>query len=149
MTTSDKSLGKEVATVATPVPTSVQLGPKTSMDLSWLPEEERKALLVEYTQGMLNIGRKAQELHVDVATLEKTLSTLSATTKEISEAGNSVTVSHTQTTTIGRTEVIMGNTDRAQSGKFSKTQTGERDWMPYYVIGGLIAAVLIAAAVAQ
>jgi hypothetical protein len=76
--------------------------------------------------------------------LKTTLETLANTTKEVSESGNSVTVSHTQTTKIGRTEIKMGNTDEARSGKLSKTQTGERDWTPYYVIAGIVAVVLIA-----
>ena len=76
-----------------------------------------------------------------------TLHTLSSTAKEVVEAGNSATISHTQTTSIGRTEVIMGNTDHAKSGKLTKSQTGERDWTPLYIIAGLITVVLIAAAV--
>jgi len=117
------------------------------MDLSWLPEQKREALLVEYTKGMLDISKKAQELHVDVGTLKTTLDHLATTTKEVSESGNAVTVTHTQTTSIGRTEVIMGNTSEAQSGKLTSSQTGRRDMMPIYVIGGLVAAVLIVAAI--
>ena len=36
--------GTDVAATTDATPTSVPLGPKTTMDLSWLPEEERKAL---------------------------------------------------------------------------------------------------------
>ena len=129
------------------VPTSIPLGPKTTMDLSWLPEEERTALLKEYTGGMLDISRRAQELHVEVAVLDATLEKLAGTTKQVSEQGDSITLTHTQTSSVGRTEVMMGNTDRAQSGKLTKSQTGEKDWTPYYVIGGLIATVLVAAIV--
>ena len=141
--------GKDLETVRATIPTSVPLGPKTTMDLSWLPEEERKSLLMEYTRGMLDIGRRAQELHVDADALRATLHTMAGTTKEVAEEGNSVTISHTQTSAVGRTEIIMGNTDQAKTGKLTKSQTGERDWTPYYVIGGLIAIVLIAAAVTR
>lgn len=127
------------------VPTTISFTPGASMDIAWLPEEERKALLVEYTQGMLDIGKKAQELHVDSAALKKTLDDLSLTTRGVAESGNAVTISHTQTTSIGRTEVIMGNTQQAQSGKLSKSQSGEKDWTPYYIFGGILALVLIAA----
>jgi hypothetical protein len=137
--------GTSLAAADHTVPTSVPLGPRTSMDLSWLPEEERKVLLTEYTRGILDISRKAQELHVDVGVLQNTLQTLAGTTKEISDSGNAVTVSQTQTTAIGRTEIKMGNTEDARSGKLSKSQTGERDWTPYYILGGIIAVVLVAA----
>ena len=115
------------------------------MDLSWLPDDKREALLVEYTNGMLDISKKAQELHVDVGTLKATMDHLASTTKEVSEVGNSITVTHTQSTSIGRTEVIMGNTSEAQSGKLTSSQTGRRDMTPIYIIGGLIAAMIIVA----
>ncbi len=137
--------GSAVAAPTAQVPTSVPLSPTATMDLSWLPENQRMVLLQEHAKGMLDISRKAQELHVDVATLKNTLDHLAGTTREVSEAGNSVTITHTQTTKIGRTEVSMGNTEAAQTGKFSASQTGERNWTPYYVIGALIAVVLIAA----
>lgn len=129
------------------VPSRIDLTPGTSMDISWLTEGERKALLVDYAKGILDVNRKAQELHVDSAALRKTLDDLAATTKEVSEGGNAVTVSHTQTTSVGRTEVIMGNTQQAQSGKLSKSQTGEKDWTPYYVVGGILALIIIVALV--
>ena len=139
---------KPVSAVDTPkaqVPTSIPLSPTTAMDLSWLPEDKREALLVEYAKGMMDVSKKAQELHVDVSTLKNTLDQLASTTREVSEDGNAVTVTHTQTTSIGRTEIIMGNTTEAQSGQLTSSQTGQRDMTPIYVIGGLIAAVLIAA----
>ena len=140
--------GTSVENVAAQVPTSIPLGPKTTMDLSWLPEDERRALLAEYTGGMLDISRRAQELHVEVTVLDATLQKLAGTTKQVSEQGDSITLTHTQTSSVGRTEVMMGNTERAQSGKLTKSQTGEKDWTPFYVIGALIAAVLIVATVA-
>ena len=127
------------------VPTEINLGPSTSMDLSWLQENERKALLIDYTKGMIDIGKKAQELHVDAAVLKRTLDDLSDTTREVSDSGNAVTITHSQTTKVGRTEVMMGNTEQAQSGKLSKSQTGEKNWTPYYIFGGILALILIAA----
>ena len=141
----DQKSGSAVGAPKAQVPTSVPLSPSTTMDLSWLPDDKREALLVEYTKGMLDISKKAQELHVDVGTLKTTLDNLASTTKEVSKDGNSVTVTHTQTTSIGRTEVIMGNTSEAQSGKLTSSQTGRRDMTPIYIIGGLIAAMIIAA----
>lgn len=136
---------KKMVKAGSNVPTEINLGPNTSMDLSWLSESERKALLLDYTQGMMDIGKKAQELHVDTAALKKTLNDFSDTTREVADSGNAVTITHSQTTKIGRTEIIMGNTEEAQSGKLSKSQTGEKDWTPYYIFGGILALVIIAA----
>lgn len=141
----DSTKGELLKVGGASVPTKIDLTPGASMDISWLSEGEREALLTDYTKGILNISRKAQELHVDSAALKKTLDDLSVTTKEVSESGNAVTISHTQTTSVGRTEVIMGNTQQAQSGKLSKSQTGEKDWTPYYIFGGILALIIIVA----
>ncbi len=133
----------------TRVPSSVPLGPSASLDLSWLPEDKRAELLREYSRGVLDISRRAQELHVDVGALKATLNTMTETTRAVSDDGNAVTISHTQTTAVGRTEIMMGNTDKARTGKLSRSQTGERDWTPVYVIIGIIALVLIVSALAQ
>lgn len=141
----DSTRGELQKTGESSIPTKIDLTPGNSMDISWLPESERQALLRDYTKGILDISRKAQELHVDSAALKKTLDDLSATTNEVSESGNAVTVSHTQTTSVGRTEVMMGNTEQAQSGKLSKSQTGAKDWTPYYIFGGILALIIIVA----
>ena len=127
------------------VPEVINFGPSTSIDLSWLPENERKALLLDYSKGMIDINKRAQELHVDAAVLKKTMGDLADTTIQVSESGNAVTITHTQTTKVGRTEVMMGNTEQAQSGKLSKSQTGVKDWTPYYIFGGILALIIIAA----
>jgi len=131
----EKSSGEEV-------PTKLNLGPVSSLDLSYLPEKERQALLTEYAKGMMDINKKAQELHIDAVVLKKTLDDLTDTTKNANEDDIAITLSHTQSTKVGRTEVIMGNTEKAQQGKLSKSQTGEKDFTPYY-IGGAILALLI------
>jgi len=140
---------RKVAVSNPAVPSSISLSPTTTLDLSYLSTDERKALLTDYTKGMLDISRKANELHVDVDTLKNTLDNLAETTKKVAEDGNSITATHTQTTSIGRTEISIGNTDAARSGKLTKSQTGGRDWTPIYILAGVAALVLIAIAFAR
>jgi hypothetical protein len=130
---------------STSVPTTIPLGPGTTIDVGWLSADERKALLKEHVGGVLEINRKAQELHVDVVTLEKTLDTLAENTKKVSQDGNDVTITHSHKTNIGTTTIVMGNTEEAKRGKISSQQMGDRNWTPFYVLGGLVALVLIAA----
>src|SRR5262245_47345719 len=103
-------------------PSVVTLGPIPTIDLSFLPEAERSALMTDYARGVIDVAKKAHELHVDVGVLKSTLDQLANTTKEVSESGNAVTVTHTQTTKIGRTEIKMGNTEEARSGKLTSSQ---------------------------
>jgi len=99
--------------------------------------------MADYAKGVLDVAKKAHELHVEVGVLKSTLENLSNTTRDVSETGNAVTVSHTQTSKIGRTEIKMGNTEEARSGKLTRSQTGDRDWTPWYIFGGIVAVVLI------
>jgi hypothetical protein len=142
---SDTSKSLPVKTTAA-VPTSVPLGQSTQLDLSWVPEDERKELLMSYARGQLDISRRANELGVEVSTLRATLNTLSDTTRQVAQDGNSVTVTHTQNSQFGRTEIIMGNTDTAVKGKLTKSQAGQQDWSPYYILAAIAAVVLIAIA---
>lgn len=126
------------------VPSEIPLGPISSTDLlSCLPENEQKILLTQHIEGILNISLKAQELNVDSGCLKKTLDDLAKTTKEVTEGGSSATITHTQTTKVGRTEVIMGNTVEARSGKLTKSQAGIKDWTPIYIIAAIIGVIII------
>lgn len=136
--------GRNVAPQPNRTPSTVTLGPLPTLNLDFLPEAERSALMADYAKGVIDVAKKAHELHVDVAVLKSTLDQLSSTTKDVSDSGNAVTVTHTQTTKIGRTEIKMGNTEEARSGKLTSSQMGERNWTPFYIFGGIVAIVLIA-----
>ena len=127
----------------TGVPTSIPLGQATHIDLAWMPEDQRRALLTDYARNSLNLAAKANELGIEVSVLRSTLNTLATTTQDVSKDGNSVTITHVQNSQFGRTEVIMGNTETATKGKLSKSQAGEFNWTPVYIIGGIVAVLIV------
>ena len=136
---------KNVAVRVDHTPTAVNFGPTATIDLAGIPEEERSKMLADYNSKILDVSATAHRMKVDSDALRATLNSLSNTTNEAAQDGNSVTITHTNETSLGRTEIIMGNTDQAKTGKLTKSQTGERDLTPYYIGGGLLAMVLIAA----
>lgn len=144
MANEDKRSDQSVVARVEHAPTTVAFGPSAIIDLSGIPETERANMLEAYNNKVLDISAEAQKMRVDVDALRATLSSLAMTTNETSEAGNAITITHTQDTSIGRTEIIMGNTDQAKTGKLSRSQTGERDQTPYYVAVGLVALLVIA-----
>jgi hypothetical protein len=74
------------------------------------------------------------------------LDVMATKTKELSAQENtSVTMSHTQETSVGKTEVIMGNTAQAASGRLTRTMAGERNLVPIYLIVGVIAVLILVA----
>ena len=114
-----------------------------------LPEEQRVELQAELAKGLIEANTAAAKAGTEARSLKENLATVAGTSREATEAGSAVTVSHVQETDSSRTEVIMGNTERAESGKLTKSQSGEKDWNPYYIIGGIVAAALVAIAVAN
>ena len=123
--------------------TPVLLGGSVDLDLSALPEEQRVALQVEYARGMIEINKRAQELGVDVMALDRALQSMVETTQAVSANNDAVTITNTQDNSIGRTEIIMGNTEHAMKGKLTKSQTGERDLNPYLIGFGILGATII------
>ena len=133
-----------------PLAAIVKQGPNNAgmLDISSLTEEEQSAIVLDYQRGLVDIRLRAASLGVDVTVLGETLRHLAEKTIEISKSeGASVTVTHTQDSSLGRTEIIMGNTEQAQRGRLTKSQGGDRDWTPFYVIGGLIVAGIVLVAV--
>ena len=115
-----------VSRVPTPTttPTVIPIGNVAAIDLSGLPEAQRAELVKAHTAGMLDIARKAQELSVDVGALRAALDVATNTAKDASAAGNSVTITHVVESKAGRTEVMIGNTETAHTGKLSARQAG-------------------------
>jgi hypothetical protein len=142
MSNSD-SQGRDIA----PKPsTTITVGPLGAIpvDLASLTDEERAALAKDYARGMIDIDKKARELKVEGDSLKYTLETLGNSAKQNIDSGAAITLTHSQTTKVGRTEIKIGNTEEAKTGKLSSSQTGDTNWTPYYILGGLVAIVLIA-----
>ena len=118
-------------------------GAENSLDISLLSNKEQQLIVKQYQEGLLDVRVKAAELRVDIGALGATLHELSDAVSEIHATGNSATISHTQDSSAGRTEIIVGNTERAQKGKLSRSQTGERDWTPFYIAGGVAIVVVL------
>ena len=125
------------------IPMKLDFGSQSPTDISFLSEEVQQNLIEQHAKGQIDIQQKAQELHMDANILKKNLDDFTETAKSATENESSVTISHTQTNSLGRTEVIIGNTEQAGKGKLSKSQTGEKDFTPYYIFGGILALVLI------
>jgi hypothetical protein len=121
------------------------LNPITSADVfASLTEDQRNALMMEYARGTLDVGKRASQMHVDVTAFRNMLDVMSSKTRELSSQENtSVTMSHTQETSVGRTEVIMGNTAQAASGRLTRTMAGERNMTPFYAVGGVIVLLIL------
>ena len=147
----DKAISRQdEAKTPDPLAALVQLGTDNAgmFDMSALTKEQQSSIVLDYQRGLIDVKLRAATLGVDVAALGKTLRDLVENTVAVSESeGSSVTITHTSDTALGRTEVIIGNTEQAHRGKLTKSQGGDRDWTPLYVMGGLILVGIVLLAV--
>ena len=121
------------------------LNPGANMiDLGSLSQDQQNQLVMEYMRGTLDINKRAAQMHVDVNAFKNMLDVMATKTRELAEQeGTSVTMQHTQETSVGRTEVIMGNTAQAASGKLTRTMAGERNLTWLYVVGGALVVLIL------
>lgn len=121
------------------------LNPSTNIiDLGSLSQQQQDQLVMEYMRGTLDINKKAAAMHVDVTAFKNMLDVMAHKTKELAEQeGTSVTIQHTQESSVGRTEVIMGNTEQAAKGRLTRTMAGERNLTLVYVIVGIITVLIL------
>ena len=104
------------------------------MDLSGLTKEQIQDLKVKAGEAMIDVGKKAAQQKIDTNTLDEKLRTMTEHTDAISKAGGSITITSTQDDSIGRTEILTGDSDTAKKGKLTRSQTGAKD-LTYVWIG--------------
>ena len=122
----------------------INLGSNSLIDLTGMPPEQMAELKRQYASGMIDLKKKAEELKIDNASLAMTLDLFNTEASKATQANVSMTATHTQTTAIGRTEVVIGNTDRAASGKLSPSAAGVPDRLLWIIGITAIAAVIVA-----
>lgn len=130
--TSDTKGGNLVEHTGDQVPvvgseSKIVLSDTRSLSTAGLSDAQIQELRMQHAKGMIDLEKKALELNIDVRALDSTLSTMGKQTSEVSKSGDSVTMTHSHESSLGRTEVMMGNTEKAAKGKLSKSQSGEDD----------------------
>jgi hypothetical protein len=122
----------------------INLGSNSLIDLTGMPPEQVAELKRQYASGMIDVKKKAEELKIDNASLAMLLDSFNSEASKATQANVSMTATHAQTTAIGRTEVVIGNTDRAASGKLSASAAGVPDRLQWIVGIAAIAAIIVA-----
>jgi hypothetical protein len=122
----------------------INLGSNSLLDLRGMPPDQIAELKRQYASGMIDLKKKAEELKIDNASLAMLLDSFNSEAAKATQANVSMTATHAQTTAIGRTEVVIGNTDRAASGKLSASAAGVPDRL-LWIIGIAAVAVVIVA----
>jgi hypothetical protein len=127
----------------------IPLGQSTQLDLTPLSETDRTEIVRRFAEGKIELAKKAGELAVENQALAQRLDGMVKTVTRASDTGASASVTGAYNDKMGRTEVIMGNTETAAKGKLSRSQTGEKDLTLVYVIVAAVVVVIIAALCAR
>ncbi len=122
----DPATSRELAKQV-PKPNQMQVGSGSQIDLEHLTPEQQQELRMIHAKSVIELNQRAQELGIEVKALDHTLETATRHTSEVASEGGDVTITHTQESALGRTEVIMGTSDAAKRGKLSRSQTGQAD----------------------
>jgi hypothetical protein len=91
----------------------ISLGQSTQLDLTPLSEGERKEIAWRFAEGKIELAKKAGELAVENQAIAQRLDGMVDTVNRASDSGASATVTGAYNDTMGRTEIIMGNTETA------------------------------------
>ena len=122
----------------------LDLGSSNQLDLTNLSKEGRDLITQKALEAKIAISNKAQEAQIEIQGTKVQLDNFNETVRDASKDGTSITVTHTQTTSVGRTEVVMGNTEKAASGKISRSAAGLEDNTMKILVAVVVGAVLLA-----
>jgi hypothetical protein len=116
----------------------IKLGNTTEeINLDGLTESQIQELKYKYAAETIDLRLKSNEAGIAVNTLDNTLDSLNKKVDDATQAGHSSTIEHTISSELGKTSVVIGNTERAARGEKDRT-------LLYAVMIGIaIIAVLI------
>ena len=134
---------KEEASIVKRDEDTLKLG-AVEADLTGLTEEQKQDLKIKGVEALIEVGKKGAEQIIDTKTLDQKLGTMAEHTDEVSKAGGSITITSTQDDSIGRTEIIMGDSDAARKGKLTRSQTGGKDLTHVWIGLGIFIVIVIA-----
>ena len=121
----------------------IDLSVGNKIDLTNLTSDAKALITQKVFEAKIDINKKAQTAQIDLQATKVTLDDLNSTVRESSRDGTSITVTHTQTTSVGRTEVIMGNTQKAAAGKISRSAAGLEDNTTKIIIAIAVIALIL------
>lgn len=117
------------------------------IDTSNLTPQQKNELEATAAKDHIEFVKRARELGLDSQALHANLSTFSTSAREMAEHGVSTTITNTRDDGLGRTEIIVGNTEQAKRGKLSRSQIGDPDrtllWMGFALVVLIVIAVVV------
>ena len=106
---------------------TINIGDSQSLDLSHLTDEQKNAVQVRINEAKIDLATKFHTAKLDIQVTKQTIDGHVESSHTATQQGTSYTATISQDTSIGRTEVVVGNTERAAKGKMSRSGAGQSD----------------------
>jgi len=135
---------KDIVQRGEQLPEQITLSGGETLSLQGLSDEQKRTLMMQHASAMVDLQKKATEYGIDSQGIRNQIDSHIDQANKAKQDGTSATISYVQDSSLGRTEALIGNTDKAASGKLSKSATGEKDNTVMIVVIIAIAAVLVA-----
>ena len=128
-------------------PTTLRLGPTEDLDLAPLSQIAAEEIRRQHAIKAVERDNQRETLRQDLSATDKKLRMYTDSIAQTPENA-SITITNVKDDSLGRTEIITGNTEAAHKGKLSRSQTGFGDNATFwFVLAGIIGAVVVLVAI--
>ena len=92
----------------------------------------------------IDTHHRANQIALDAKALDVKLDSLTDASKDAQESEATFTATNTTDDHLGRTEIMLGNSEAAKRGKFTSSQTGVNPNVWPWIIGiGIVVLILV------
>jgi hypothetical protein len=123
---------------------SIVLGNVKEIPLDGLSPETIEELKKEHAKGLIDVNTLANKYGIETHALASVLRNMAQETVNATKDNTAITMTRVQEDSLGKTEVIMGNTETAKKGKLTRSQAGLDDHTIAYIVGAVIIVVILA-----
>ena len=125
-------------------PASLDMGDMQSLDISMLNEEQQQAMQIKLNEAKIDLAASAQKAKIDLEVTKSKMDLHSEMSKTASADGTAYTGTDSYDSSIGRIEMVVGNTERAAKGRMTRSGAGLEDISMKVIITIAIAVVILA-----
>ena len=130
-------------TKSSEVPISLDMGSMQSLDVSKLNQEQQQALQLKLNEAKIDLAASAKKAQIDLEVTKSKMDLHSEMSKNASEDGTAYTGTDSFDSSIGRIEMVVGNTERAAKGKMTRSGAGMEDIsMKVIITVGIVVVIL-------
>ena len=115
----------------------------SSISLEGMTDQQIAEVKKRQADAAISIQEKAAKAVIDTRSIDERIQNIADGVNKATEGNAAATLTGTYTDDLGRTEVIMGNTERAQKGKLTQSQQGTSNNGILYVVIVALAVIVI------